>query len=143
MANDCSNYVTLEHNDTSVITSLVNSVENGELLSVICPNGDWGTKWERNVQLLDNTDNSIFVMLDTAWSPPIDAYKFAESIGYTVDAKFCEFGAEFCGTYSTEEGLEEYTWAGYEDAKENVPEDLLEFFDFGLEYEEPEWDDDE
>jgi hypothetical protein len=82
-------------------------------------------------------------MFDSAWAPPIGTYEYAETLGYTIDASFCEFGEQFCGTYTTEDGYHEYKWDDFEDAKENVPDDLLEQYDFEMVYEDGECDEDD
>jgi hypothetical protein len=65
-----------------------------------------------------------------AWSPPVEAYRYAEDQGLVVDAKYCETGMDFIGRYGG--GVEATMMIG-----ECEDEELRDCFAFAFE----EWDD--
>lgn len=63
---------------------------------------EWGTKWD--VQTYGGTDVSddgltLHDGFDSAWSPPVEAYRKLEELGFTVEALYYEPGCAFCGEY--------------------------------------------
>jgi hypothetical protein len=63
---------------------------------------EWGTKWD--VQAYDeanvfNDGLTLTVGFDSAWSPPVEAYRKLEELGFEVDAMYYEPGMGFCGEY--------------------------------------------
>jgi hypothetical protein len=92
----------------------------------------WGTKWEVGDVDVDDEGESVTFRFDSAWSPPVEAYRYAEEEqGLSVDAKYCETGFYFIGRYG----------AGVEASlpiDECEDEDLRDTFAFAFE----EWDDD-
>ena len=57
----------------------------------------------------------------SAWSPPVEAYRKMEELGFGISATYYESGCAFCGSY--EEGCEDtYGIDGNSDwVKENIP----------------------
>jgi hypothetical protein len=79
---------------------------------------NWGTKWdvhgEGRPAVLEG--DTLILSFDSAWSPPIDAYKKLEEMGFEVWAMYFEGGMMYCGSYGR--GTDEYmditgdsTWA--------------------------------
>lgn len=65
--------------------------------------GEWGTKWdigEQGSSDIHPDGRILHTYFDSAWSPPVDAYKKLEELGFRVDAMFYEPGMAFAGTYS-------------------------------------------
>ena len=92
---------------------------------------EWGTKWDVGGDdgiITNETPNSLTLSFQSAWSPPTDAYRKMEDLGFTISAYYYEGGCAFCGRYG----------AGYDDCysidcksywvKENIPEDIDEMF---------------
>lgn len=38
--------------------------------------GEWGTKWDVDTNVYDETESSLSVSFDSAWSPPIELYRW-------------------------------------------------------------------
>jgi hypothetical protein len=92
-------------------------------------NANWGTKWDADdVNITEETNNSIKLSFSTAWCPPIEFYEAMDNLGFDIQAYFYEGGCGFCGEYSTGMGCTEYTWEDLESAKENIPEHIDEEF---------------
>ena len=62
---------------------------------------EWGTKWdvELSSQNVDLSRNVIVLSIETAWSPPIEFYRFMEDNGFSVNATFFEEGMQFYGSF--------------------------------------------
>jgi aryl-phospho-beta-D-glucosidase BglC (GH1 family) len=68
---------------------------------------EWGTKWDvgGNEDLyIQLSEEQVILYFDSAWSPPINAYKKMEELGFTIDAMYYESGMAFCGIYSSDDG---------------------------------------
>jgi hypothetical protein len=63
---------------------------------------EWGTKWDISPYGSEISDDGLSVegSFDTAWSPPTEAYRKLEELGFTVEALYYEPGMNFCGEYS-------------------------------------------
>ena len=66
---------------------------------------EWGTKWDIKNEGFEPTivDNSITLSFDSAWAPPLAAYKKFEDMGFDVLAYYHEPGMCFCGRYKAGE----------------------------------------
>ena len=102
--------------------------------------GEWGTKWDADdIYISDETDNTITIEFDTAWSPPIAFYEKIETLGYEIQAYYYEGGCCFAGEYNSELGHAEYTWDDLKSAKQNIPDHIdqeFNIFENMEEYEE-------
>lgn len=134
MPNWCSNSVTII-GDTTKITSLGNRLKiisndeelSGSLFKTLLgipknttiqeyDNGgwydtnisNWGTKWDINIggEDLDTSPETISFNFESAWSPPIEAFKgIAKKYGVEVELYYEEPGNNFCGkTWIDSEG---------------------------------------
>lgn len=65
---------------------------------------NWGTKWDVDGDIIHEDENSCEVVFDSAWSPPIEAYRSLEEKGFSVRALYYEPGCDFAGLYDTESG---------------------------------------
>ena len=68
---------------------------------------NWGTKWDFELENVNRIDEyTISGSFESAWSPPIEAYKKLEELGFEVEAFYHEPGMAFVGKYQG--GLDEY-----------------------------------
>ena len=68
---------------------------------------NWGCKWDiyeyyTHEPKLEYDGELYFIELgfDTAWSPPVEAYKKLEKMGYHIYATFLEAGFDYVGRYT-------------------------------------------
>lgn len=66
---------------------------------------NWGTKWdiggpEDCIDMIDS--NTIKLLFNSAWSPPIEAYNKLGELGFEIVAYYNEPGMGFCGHYVVE-----------------------------------------
>jgi len=67
---------------------------------------NWGTKWDAyEVRTQRISETELYVMLETAWSPPIPIFRKLESMGFNVEAMFLDEGWMYIGQYA--DGTEE------------------------------------
>lgn len=59
----------------------------------------WGTKWDVDGEVLDSSDNSLQLCFDSAWSPPIGAYRSLMDKGFEVSALYYESGSCYAGVF--------------------------------------------
>ena len=78
-----------------------------------------------DVNIEDETENSLRVSFFTAWSPPLRGYAQLQKLGFTIDAKFMEIGYDFCGYWK--EGIETIFENVHENI-DNVPEEFHYYF---------------
>jgi Ferredoxin-like domain in Api92-like protein len=62
---------------------------------------EWGTKWDIKGEALDIPDG-LQLTFESAWSPPIEAYRKLAEMGFEVAAMYYEPGMGFCGDFTTE-----------------------------------------
>jgi hypothetical protein len=94
---------------------------------------EWGTKWdfgkEDHEEPAEVVDGQVVLSFDTAWSPPIAAMEKLEELGYTVSLKYYEPGMAFVGHYSDgDDDYYEYTDMSSSEVREQLPEELDDFF---------------
>jgi len=76
---------------------------------------EWGTKWDfggaedSEVEIVHEAVGqdllpTIDIYFETAWSPPIEAYKKLEEQGFIIHAMYDEESTAFCGEYVTDQG---------------------------------------
>ena len=103
---------------------------------------EWGTKWDIGGDdgIATLKEDTLILAFDSAYSPPIDAYKKLEQMGFEIWALYYESGMMFCGSYG--QGNDEFydIDAGSEWVKENIPKYLDE--EFGISQSMAEWEDD-
>lgn len=93
--------------------------------------GNWGTKWEVNAEITGETENSLYIYFDSAWSPPIEALQhwIDQSEDRIVDLRYIEWGMAFCGIFNNNEN--DYYNIPETEAEviAIIPEELNEQFD--------------
>lgn len=93
---------------------------------------EWGTKWDvggTDDAMVDITDTGVTLMFDSAWSPPVEAYRKLDELGFTIDAMYYEPGIGFCGQYNTETDDDFYQIEGDSDwVLDNIPERISSAF---------------
>ena len=92
---------------------------------------EWGTKWDVGSEMDINsvTENSLSVIFESAWSPPIRAYEKMSKLGFRIDAQYCEEGIGFVGRWSDENGDEEFQIPDTaKEIVEKIPADLDDMF---------------
>lgn len=141
MPNWCSNDVTLRHKDPAMIERAVKAYQEGKFLNEFVPmpqellEGDgwygwavsnWGTKWDvggDNDSIEQPDANTLELRFDSAWSPPIEAYRALEEQGFEVEAYFHEPGMTFAGSYvdSYEDTIDYSGWSANQ-IRTEIPE---------------------
>ena len=102
---------------------------------------EWGTKWdvgdEGSATL--NEDGSLSASFNSAWAPPIEAYRMLEDLGFEIKAYYFEGGMMFAGIY--EDGDDDYYEIGgmnSEQINAELPKELDEMFGISEQVEEYE-----
>lgn len=146
MPNDCYNIIDcIRHDDSEMIKRLKESLireppsffaEFIPFTKNSTPKSYWGTKWDvYDANVEKETENSLQISFNTAWSPPLQAYIRLKKIGFIIDAMFMESGCDFCGYWK--DGVETI----FENVSENidkVPEEFHYYFCNDEEEEEEE-----
>ena len=88
--------------------------------------GEWGTKWDVGSDGCTDVHpegRMLHTYFDSAWSPPVDAYRKLEELGFRVDAQFYESGMAFAGTYS-DGNCDDFSLEGMtaDEIEQNYPE---------------------
>ena len=134
MPNWCMNDVLIS-GPKEKITDLYNKImDTGGLLEVMSPQGEWGTKWDvdpENLEIeIEKEAGSISGTVDSAWSPPIEAFKtfLNNNPECVAELRYYESGMEFIGMFV--DGKDEYFEYDSNDINslDSIPEDLVEHF---------------
>lgn len=91
-------------------------------------NGEWGTKWDVDAEVLMATDTQVDLAFESAWAPPIAWYEKMTDLGFEVDAYYYESGMGFCGHWY--DGSDDYYEVGAtsEETKATIPQDIDDMF---------------
>jgi hypothetical protein len=126
------------------ITDLYNKImDTGGLLEVMSPQGEWdysnavdkwGTKWDvdpENLEIeFEKEEGSISGTVDSAWSPPVEAFKtfLNNNPECVAELRYYESGMEFIGIFA--DGKNEYFEYDSNDINslDSIPKDLVEHF---------------
>lgn len=92
---------------------------------------EWGTKWDvggDDGEITGETPNSLSLSFSSAWSPPTEAYRKMEELGFGITAYYYEGGCAFCGYYN--EGCDDcFSIDGNSEwVKENIPDYIDDAF---------------
>jgi hypothetical protein len=143
MPNWCNNNLTIESSDLNLINKFKLALDSDGLFQSFKPNPtgewnyawsveNWGVKWDissEDIQIIQFDEDRIIIDFDTAWGPPLEFYKYLESLGYTVVGMYHESGMCFCGIYSN--GFDEYYEFGdltHEEIRATIPDELDECY---------------
>ena len=101
----------------------------------------WGTKWDvgGDGSATLNEDGSLTASFNSAWAPPIEAYRVLEDLGFEIKAYYFEGGMMFAGIY--EDGDDDYYEIGgmnSEQINAELPKELDEMFGISEQVEEYE-----
>lgn len=94
--------------------------------------GEWGTKWDiggKDEYCVHLDKNNINISFQSAWAPPVEAYRKLEELGFKIDAKYYEPGMAFAGWYY--DGTDDYYEFNGKNAGQlevELPEELDEAF---------------
>lgn len=87
---------------------------------------NWGTKWDAyQVRTQRISETELYIMLETAWSPPIPIFEKLEAMGFQVEATFLDEGHMYIGRYV--DGVEELF-----DVDGEIPHSLRDEYDIEL-----------
>jgi len=102
--------------------------------------GEWGTKWDVGGGDVNEIDkNNVKFYFQSAWAPPVQAYKKLEDLGFSINAFYYEPGVQFAGQYY--DGTDDcYDLSGMdsERAKEELPAEIDE--EFNIVEQMAEWE---
>ncbi len=144
MPNWCENGATLLHPDPALLDRVRTAFQKERLFQEFVPLTEgldgaeycaagienWGTKWEANCHDIDDRDGGIFLLFDTAWTPPIQFYEKLVEMGFSVTGYYFEPGCGFCGRFTNDQG-DDYYEIDNDDpewVREFIPTDIDTFF---------------
>ena len=140
MPNWCMNRVQV-FGTQEQLNAIEKASNESQLLEYFAPIGEWeydkacyawGTKWDVSNVSSYLDDGYLEINFDTAWGPPLEAYKTAEDrLGVIIEADYYEPGMMFIGDRdgSYELNFEEENWA------DNIPVELVSAWGLEDEYE--------
>ena len=149
MPNWCMNTITVSVTK-EMMDALVAAAQEDKLLQFLNPIGEgdygkaweeWGTKWEVREATVDGTeeiegDYFAYLSFETAWSPPIAAYRNAQEIhDIKISASYYEPGMCFVGLFDLDEDScyeVDFTDQNWSDI---IPTDLISEWSLDDEYE--------
>ena len=99
---------------------------------------EWDTKWDAcTPDILAQTDTSIKLTFDTAWSPPIAVFDKLHELGFDVEAYYHEGGMAYYGEYITGcNSSGEYDGSSLETLRDTCPAHIIEMFSLEDWYDE-------
>jgi len=151
MPNWCDNSVTITASKEKIdaIENALNTEEQ-DFFSAIRPRplteeenwygwnvNNWGTKWSPSVHDFNReSDDTIWISFDSAWTPPTILYEFMHEEGYDVRAYYLESGMGFVGKF--EDGYDDCYECDISDREsiESLPEDVVDYADLMTCHEE-------
>lgn len=95
---------------------------------------EWGTKWDFGSESVDREDdNTVSFYFESAWSPPIEAYKKLAKLGFTLEAYYHEPGLCFVGKVITDNSdivndYHDYSDETSETVREVIGEELDDYY---------------
>jgi hypothetical protein len=95
---------------------------------------NWGTKWDFSFDSVERiNDNTVQASFDSAWAPPIGAYRKLCALGFEIEAMYYEPGMCFAGKFTGDEESEddeyyEFGGATSETVRELIGEELDDYF---------------
>ena len=89
----------------------------------------WGTKWDlTSTNCNQLADDTVELSFDTAWGPPLEAFKAMEEQGWHIYAMYYEPGCVFAGIYTDGYDNCYQNWGDSQDARDTLPQELDEMF---------------
>ena len=107
--------------------------------------GEWGTKWDVGCGDINKIDkNNVKFYFQSAWSPPTEAYRKLEDLGFSINAFYYEPGVMFAGQYyDGNDDYYEYSGLDSKGIAETLPVELDEEFSISEQMKEWEEENDE
>ena len=107
--------------------------------------GEWGTKWDVGGGDVNKIDkNNVKFYFQSAWAPPIEAYRKFEDLGFSINAFYHEPGVCFAGQYyDSNDDCYDLSGMNSEQAKEQLPAEVDEEFSISEQMKEWEEENDE
>lgn len=151
MPNWCMNDVLISGPKEKIENFYYEVMESGGLLETMVPKGEWdydtaveawGTKWDVDPENLviefDKDDAIISGTVDSAWGPPIEAFKtfLSDNPECVAEIRYHEGGMEFIGMFT--DGKDEYFEYNSNDldSLKPIPKELIEHFNLEEELQE-------
>lgn len=151
MPNWCDNRLYVEGSRED-IAALIQAVNEGCMLDFMCPEPEhekdvegeapnwyswrirhWGTKWEVSAEVVSAGEDWANIVFDSAWSPPISAigtWFDCDSENRSFNLRFIEWDMAFCGEANSDGLVQSFDIPlTVEEAKESIPEELIEEFE--------------
>lgn len=149
MPNWCSNVVVISHIEPSKLDDIRNAVKvaaesNGgeHFFNGLVPRplseadnwydwnvSNWGSKWDVEPQITEDTGDSITLTFESAWAPPIQFYNELVERDYEVRAFYDESGMAFAGVYDNgDDQCFQYGDMTADEISDYLPEELDEMF---------------
>ena len=163
MPNWCSNGITLRHADPAMIDRVIkgkegllmeflptpqelqDAVANFEVNeAMVAKHGysswydwniaNWGTKWDFALENVERQDaNTVTAAFDSAWAPPVEAYRQLCALGFEIEAMYYEPGMGFVGKFTGDESYcddecYEYHGETSETVRNLIGEELDDYF---------------
>lgn len=160
MPNWCENRVYIEAPEQEII-NLKKAIADGNLLDYMVPQptfeenandtgmptwwnwrvNNWGTKWEVSAQITGEAENSLYMWFDSAWSPPISAFRAWQEAGpdRSANIRYVEWGMMFCGEWQDGNGDYYNIPATVAEVEDMIPAELDE--EFGISDMIAQWED--
>jgi HSP90 family molecular chaperone len=89
----------------------------------------WGTKWEaKEIDVQEESNNSLQITFDTAWSPPLPIYDILVDKGFEIKATYAEQGCAFMGYYENNSTYSTDLVQEFDDEDDFVSSNFEEFF---------------
>jgi hypothetical protein len=107
--------------------------------------GEWGTKWDVGAGDITKIDkNNVKFYFQSAWAPPIEAYRKLEDLGFRINAFYYEPGVMFAGQYyDGEDDFYDLSSMDSEQVKDELPVEIDEEFNISEQMSEWESENDE
>ena len=106
---------------------------------------EWGTKWDVGMAGSSDLDDGVLnAVFDSAWAPPIAAYRKLEDLGFQVSAMYYEPGMAFAGQYyDGTDDYYEYADMTADEIADTLPQELDEYFNISEWVREQQEEEDE
>jgi hypothetical protein len=159
MPNWCQNVVIITGEETEQLDLIRNAVkkasetESGEnFFNELVPRpesenenwynwnvSNWGTKWDVEPIITEDTGFTITLSFDSAWAPPIEFCNKLVELGFNVLAYYNEEGMCFAGIFDNgSDDYYEYSDMNSAEVSDTLPSDLDEMF--GISQNMAEWE---
>jgi hypothetical protein len=106
---------------------------------------NWGTKWDFSLDNVERQDpNTVTAAFESAWAPPIDAYRKLLALGFEIEAMYYEPGMCFVGKWDNgEDDYYEYGGETSATVREAIGAELDDYFGISEEMAQYEEEDQE